>query len=216
MAKTLLQLQTSLAYRMMEDTVPTGTGELLRRKSFINDAYNAIMREHYWWFTEATDTFNSVAAQASYTTADGVASDLRAILELRVSGTLYNPISQDKGMASISTPYNGYSQSFFVYAGSIYFVPPIASSGTDAIAIKYYKTHTELSANADTILIPDMYSDAIVAYAYARTIGGEGERGSSGDGFAEYSEIMKNMREEQNKYLFAIKSSGNSLEAEYP
>jgi len=216
MAKTLLQLQTSLAYRMMEDTVPTGTGELLRRKSFINDAYNAIMREHYWWFTEATDTFDSVAAQASYTTADGVPTNLRAILELRVSGTLYNPISQDKGMASISTPYNGYSQSFFVYAGSIYFVPPIASSGTDAIAIKYYKTHTELSANADTILIPDMYSDAIVAYAYARTIGGEGERGSSGDGFAEYSEIMKNMREEQNKYLFAIKSSGNSLEAEYP
>ena len=216
MAKTLLQLQTSLAYRMMEDTVPTGTGELLRRKSFINDAYNAIMREHYWWFTEATDTFDSVAAQASYTTADGVPTNLRAILELRVSGTLYNPISQDKGMASISTPYNGYSQSFFVFAGSIYFVPPIASSGTDAIAIKYYKTHTELSANADTILIPDMYSDAIVAYAYARTIGGEGERGSSGDGFAEYSEIMKNMREEQNKYLFAIKSSGNSLEAEYP
>ena len=216
MAKTLLQLQTSLAYRMMEDTVPSGTGELLRRKSFINDAYNAIMREHYWWFTEATDTFDSVAAQASYTTADGVASDLRAILELRVSGRLYNPLTQDRGMSAITTPYNGYSESFFVFAGSIYFVPPIATSGTDAIAIKYYKTHTELSANTDTILIPDIYSDAIVAYAYARTIGGEGERGSSGDGFAEYSEIMKNMREEQNKYLFAIKSSSNSLEAEYP
>lgn len=119
-------------------------------------------------------------------------------------------------MSAITTPYNGYSESFFVFAGSIYFVPPIATSGTDTIAIKYYKTHAELSANTDTILIPDIYSDAIVAYAYARTIGGEGERGSSGDGFAEYSEIMKNMREEQNKYLFAIKSSGNSLEAEYP
>lgn len=216
MAKTLLQLQTSLAYRMMEDTVPSGTGELLRRKSFINEAYRSIMREHYWWFTEATDTFNSVAAQASYGTADGVPTDLRLILELRVSDRLYHPLSQDKGMSAITTPYNGYSESFFVFAGSIYFVPPITTSGTDAIAIKYYKTHTELSANTDTILIPDIYSDAIVAYAYARTIGGEGERGSSGDGFAEYAEIMKSMREEQNKYLFAIKSSNNSLEAEYP
>lgn len=216
MAKTLLQLQTSLAYRMGEDQAPTNTAELARRKSFLNQAYNAVMREHYWWFTEATDTFNSVAAKTSYTTADGVPADMRMILELRFQDRLYSPITQAEGMGSISQPYSNYSESFFIFSGSIYFVPPLTSAVTDGIAIKYYKTHAELSANTDTILIPDIFSDVLVAYAYARTIALEGERGSAGDGFAEYNEIMKIMREEQNKYLFSIKSSNSQLEAQYP
>lgn len=216
MAKTLLQLQTSLAYRMGEDQAPTNAAELARRKAFLNQGYHAVMREHYWWFTEASDTFDSVAAKTSYTTADGVPANMRMILELRFQNRLYNSITQDEGMGSLSQPYSNFSESYFMFAGSIYFVPPLATSVTDGVAIKYYQTHTELSANADTILIPDMFSDVLVAYAYARTIAIEGERGSAGDGFAEYNEIMKIMREEQNKYLFSFKSSSNSLVAEYP
>jgi len=216
MAKTLLQLQTSLAYRMGEDQAPSNTAELARRKAFLNQGYSAVMREHLWWFTEASDTFDSVAAKTSYTTIDGVPSNMRMILELRFQDKLYHPITQDEGMGALTLPYSNFSESYFTFADSIYFVPPLASAVTDGVAIKYYKTHTELSANADTILIPDIFSDVLVAYAYARTIALEGERGSAGDGFAEYNEIMKIMREEQNKYLFSFKSSNSRLEAEYP
>ncbi len=183
---------------MGEDQAPSDTAELARRKAFLNQAYSAVMREHLWWFTEASTTFNSVAAQASYTTADGVPATLRMILELRFQDKLYHPITQDEGMGAMSLPYSNFSESYFVFAGSIYFVPPISSAVTNGIAIKYYKTHTELSANADTILIPDIFSDVLVAYAYARTIAIEGEPGSAGDAFAEYNEVMKIMREEQN------------------
>lgn len=216
MAKTLLQLQTSLAYRMGEDSVPNNTAELNRRKSFLNEAYRDVMRRHTWWFTEATGTFSTIANQASYSTADGVPSDMRMILELRFQGKLYSPITQNEGMAGMTYPYSNFSESYFVFNGSIYFVPPISSSVTNGITLKYYKNQADLSANTDTILIPDIFADALVAYAYARTSAIEGERGSAGDGFSEYNEILKTMNEEQNKYLFSFKSSSNELVGEYP
>lgn len=216
MAKTLLQLQTSLAYRLDEDSVPSNLAEVAKRKDFLNQAYRDVIRRRVWWFTEASTTFNSVAAKASYDTADGVPTDLRTVIELRFQGVPYTQITQEEAIQSPNIPYSGYSTSYFVFAGKLYFVPPISSSVTNGIALKYYKTHTELSSNSDTIIIPDIYSDALVAYAFARTIGKEGERGSSGDGYAEYEEILKLMNEEQNAYLFSMKSSGNSLTAEYP
>ena len=216
MAKTLLQLQTALAYRLGENAAPESAAELTRRKSFLNEAYDDIMREHYWWFTEATDTFNSVANQASYTTADGVASDLRAILELRVSGTLYDPITQAEAMSELTYPYTGFSQSYFVFAGSIYFVPVLTTSTADAVAMKYYKNHTELSSNTDTTLIPDMFVGALVSFAYGRVMGINGQRGSAGDGYAEFEKTKRLMNEEQNKYLLSLKASSNELQALYP
>lgn len=216
MAKTLLQLQTSLAYRMDENSVPqTSSALFIKRTSFINEAYRDVMRRHTWWFTETSTTFNSVASQASYSTADGVPSNLRSILELRFNNKLYTPITQNEGMGSLTTPYSNYSESYFIFGGSIYFVPPISTSVTNGIAIKYYKTHTELSATTDAIIIPDIFSDVLVAYAYGRAIANESERGSAGDGFAEYTEILKIMNEEQNKYLFSFKSSSNELVGEY-
>lgn len=216
MAKTLLQLQTSLAYRMDENTVPQPTTALfIKRTSFFNEAYRDVMRRHTWWFSEASTTFDSVAAQASYTTVDGVPADLRSILELRFQDKLYSPITQNEGMGSMSTPYSNFSESYFVFAGSIYFVPPIGTAVTDGISLKYYKTHTELTTTASTIIIPDIFSDVLVAYAYGRSIANEGERGSAGDGFAEYTEILKIMTEEQNKYLFSFKSGSNGLVGEY-
>lgn len=216
MAKTLLQLQTSLAYRMGEDQVPNSASEVARRKNFLNEGYNDIMRRHYWWFTESTGSFDSVALQESYSTADGIPDDIRSILELRFQGKLYNPITQSEGMGSMSTPYSNFSQSYFMFGGSIYFVPPLASAVTDGVTLKYYKTHTPLSADADVTLIPDNFVDALVSFAYARTNVVEGERGSASDGFSEYNEAVRILNEEQNKYLFSFKSSSSELQAEYP
>lgn len=217
MAKTLTDLQTSLAYRLDEDSVPnTNTAEYTKRKSFLNEAYRDIMRRHTWWFSETTGQFTTVANQEAYGTADGVPSDIRSILELRFQGKLYSPITQSEGMGALTSPYTNFSESYFIYGGKIYFVPAISSSVSNGVTLKYYKNATDLSTGTDTIIIPDIFSDALVAYAYARTSGKEGERGSAGDGFAEYTEILKIMNEEQNKYLFSFKSSSNELVGEYP
>lgn len=216
MAKTLTNLQTSLAYRLDEDSVPNSTSaEYKKRLSFINEAYRDIVRRHTWWFTETTGQFTTVANQASYGSADGVPTDIRAILELRFQNKLYTPITQSEGMGAMTLPYSNYSESYFEFGGKIYFVPPIGSSVTNGVTLKYYKSHTDLATGTDTIIIPDIFSDALVAYPYARTIGKESERGSAGDGYAEYTEILKIMTEEQNKYLFQFKSSSNELVGEY-
>ncbi len=212
MAKTLANLKLSLAYRLGESSVPNDTSETARRLSFLNEAYQAVMREHYWWFTEASATFNSVANQASYSTADGIPTDLRAILELRFQDTLYEQITQKDGMDSQTLPYKSYSQSYFLFAGSIYFVSPLTSTVTAGVALKYYKDNTALSSDSDTILLPDKFSDCLVSYAYGRVSQVKGKRGSASDGFEDYNDIVKKMQEEQNKYLFSLKASTNDAE----
>lgn len=211
MSTTLSDIKTRLAYRAGEDSVPNDSNENARRLSFINEGYRDVMRRHYWWFAESTGTFNSVANQASYGTADGLPTDVRQILELRFQDRLYSQISQTDGMEAYTLPYNNYSESYFLFNNKLYFVPPLSSSVTNGIAIKYYKNPTMLSDNADTILIPDMFSDVLVAYAYGRWQQVEGERGSASDGFEEYKEILKLMDQEQNKYLFSLKGTNTDI-----
>lgn len=216
MARTLTELQTSLAYRLDEDSVPnSNTAEYLKRIMYLNEAYRDIMRRHTWWFAESTGQFSTIAGQESYGASDGVPSDIRSILELRFQGKLYSPITQSEGMGAMTTPYSNFSEAYFMFGGKIYFVPKIGSSVTNGVTIKYYKTATDLSSGTDTVIIPDMFADALVCYASARCSGKEGEKGSAGDGFAEYTEILKIMTEEQNKYLFQFKSSSNELVGEY-
>lgn len=210
--KTLLQLQTSLAYRMGEDSVPNDTNEKARRKSFINEGYRLVMSKHRWWFSEAYDSFNSVAAQESYGSADGVPTDIREIIELRYQNVLYTQLTQNQAMNAYTTPYTNYSQSYFWFNNKIYPVPAFSASVADGIKIKYYKKHTELSADADTIIIPDDFSDILVAYAEARVNKIDSERGTASDAFDEFNEILGIMKEENNKYLFSMKRSGPSSE----
>lgn len=212
MAKTLANLNLSLAYRLGENSAPSDANETARRKSFINEAYRDIMRRHYWWFSEETTTFNSVANQASYATADGVPTDLRAVLELRFQDKVYRQITQVDAMGALTIPYNNASQSYFLFDGKIYPVPPFSSSVVNGIALKYYKNPTELSATSDSIIIPDIFSDVLVTYAYARVMQIKGKRGSASDGFEEHKEILSNMVEEQNKYLFSLKEANGESE----
>ena len=213
MAKTLLQLSTSLAYRLGEDSPPGDANELNRRYSYINEAYRDVMRQHYWWFSEATSTFNSVASQDSYTYGTGgVPSDIRLILELRFQDKVYKQITQTQGMSALSVPYTNAAMSYFLFNSKIYPIPPFSSAVTNGVSIKYFKSPTELTTTSSTIIIPDIFSDCLVAYAYGRVMQGESERGSADDGFKEYAEIIKLMTEEQNKYLFSLKGAVGNTE----
>lgn len=212
MSTVLSDIKIRLAYRLGEDSVPNNSSDNARRLSYINEGYRDVMRQQYWWFTESTGSFTSVAAQESYGTADGVPSDIRQIIELRFQNTLYSQITQLDAMQSYSTPYNTFYQSYFLFNDKIYFVPPLSSAVTNGVTLKYYKNPTMLSSDSDVILIPDIFADVLVSYAYGRYMQMDAERGSASDGFDEYKETIRQMTEEQNKYLFSMKSSNNEVD----
>lgn len=212
MAKTLGNILTSLAYRLGEDSSPNDTNENARRISFINEAYRLVMIKHRWWFTEALDTFDSIASKEFYTSTDGVPTDIREIIELRFQDVVYKQITQLQATNSYTLPYKNYVQSFFWFNNNIYPVPAFSSSVVNGIAIKYYKKHTQLTATTDTILIPEDFSDILVAYAEARVSKIDSERGTASDAFDEFNEILGIMKEEHNKYLFSMKGSGSATE----
>lgn len=215
MAKTLTNLQASLSNRLFEDSVPTGT-EYNRRTQFLNEGLKSIIRKHYWWWTEASTTFDSVANKVSYAVADGFPSDIRgsSILELRFDGTLYVPSLQTDAFSSTTADYTGLSERYMVFNKSLYPLPAYPSAGTDNIAIKYYKISAELTTGASTIDIPDEYADILVCFALGR-INSLSKRGSAADAFDEFNEIYKEMEVEQNNYLFALKSDNDSVQALY-
>ncbi len=216
MSVTLSDLQTRISLRLGEDSVPSGT-EKTRRTQFINEAGKSIVRKHYWWWTEETDTFDSVADQASYTTADGFPSNLRgsSILELRFGGTLYTPTIQSDVFSMTNSSYSGLAQEYFVFDKTLFISPAYGTSTTDGVAIKYYKTWTTLSSDSDVCDVPDDFADILVAFALGRIFTISGKRGSAADVYDEFNEIYSEMSMEQNNYLFALKSDESSEVALY-
>lgn len=204
MAMTVADLQLSLAQRLGETSAPNDTNEKARRLAYLNEAYRSVLRKNYWWFTEKVFAFDSVANQTSYTTADGFPSDFRKFLEVRYDGKLITPATQPESFASYSETYSTNTESYFIFAGAMYPTPVFPASGTDNITGKYYYTPVKLNLDADLIVIPDIFSDVLVAYAYARMALKRGKRGSSADGFDEWKEILKDMQVEQNNYLFGL------------
>jgi len=214
---TLTQILTKISYRLGEDSAPSGT-EKTRRIQFINEGGKSIVRKHYWWWTEESITFNSVANQESYSSVDGFPSDIRgtSILELRYSGTLYTPTTQTIAFSLTNSDYSGLSENYFIFDGSLYPVPVFGASTTNAVSMKYYKTWTDLSSDSDICIIDDDFVDILVAFALARVHKISGKRGSAADAFDEFNEIYKEMSMEQNNYLFALKSDESSEVALYP
>lgn len=102
-----------------------------------------------------------------------------------------------------------------MFNNTLYPVPVFGDSTTDAVAIKYYKVWTELTTGSDVCIIPDDFSDILVAFALARVHTISGKRGSAADAFDEFNEIFKEMSMEQNNYLFALKSDESGEVALY-
>lgn len=202
--------------RLGEDSVPSGN-EYTRRTQFINEGGKSIVRKHYWWWTETSDAFDTIAGNTSYTTAQGFPSNIRgsAILELRFAGTPYTPALQSDALKLTSSTYAGLAEKYFVFDKTLYISPSYGVSTTDAATIKYYRVWTTLTSNSDVCDIPDDYADILVAYALGRIQKISGKRGSAADDFDEFNEIYKEMSYEQNRYIFSLKSDETSEEALY-
>jgi hypothetical protein len=206
MAKTFTQIQTALAYRLGEDSAVSNANEKARRKEFILQAYRDIVNRRPWWWTETSDSFDSIADQQVYTTVEGFPSDFREPIKLRVDGVVYTYIPESKifGLYDSTVSIFNYdniitSKHYYVFNNSLYFYPATPSTGTNNIELKYYKYPTDPSADADTFIIPDQYSHALDAFAYGRISQIDGMRGDASDGFAEFEEVIKEMNVEHNR-----------------
>lgn len=282
MATTVNDVQLSLAYRLGESRVPTNTNEKAKRLRFIQEGYRALLKRHYWWFTEKTTSLETVSGKEQYGTSDGLPTDLRDVIEVRVDNDLYEPLPSDDAFGELRYPpqYYAYpnitfSKYWFMFEGELHLLPNPSStpssksitsinrSGTVAtvvatshgfqtndyvkiegsdqpgynstfrvtrvddntftfivtsspstpatgtmtatkqnLVIRYFHWPTMPSADADTFLLPDHFTDALVAFAYARVMNIDAERGSASDGFDEYEEIVKEIFVEENKRKF--------------
>lgn len=71
------------------------------------------------------------------------------------------------------------------------------------VVYNFYKLPTTLTALADVLLIPDLFFESFVAYVKARVDLRDSERGSAGDGFDEFNELIQDLDVENNKRLLS-------------
>lgn len=213
MSVTLGDVRTALAYRLGEDSSPTNTNEVARRDKYIIEGYRKILAKFPTWFTEESATFNSVADQETYTTADGFPSDYRDMVELRVDDFVYTPIAKEKvfGLYDANNNFFNYDnlvvdKHWYIWDSTLHVLPAPSSSGTNNISIKYYKNPTMPSGSSDTFLVPEIFSSALDAFAYGRINQIKGRRGEAADGFNEFTDMLKDMTAEHNRQIFWNKS----------
>lgn len=75
------------------------------------------------------------------------------------------------------------------------------------VVYRYWQKHTDFTATTDTTIIPDRFSDVLVAFALGRKLSGplEDQRGSKSDAMAEYNDILQDMKKENNRKKFYFK-----------
>ena len=132
--------------------------------------YHDFVLRELWPFREVTDTITTAPNTQEYVLSTEFTDiDQQSIISVAVQGTNnrklgYIPYNQlrasapdlDKTGATIPKYY-------YIKSGKIGFWPQPNSAYT--IAVDYYKVPTELSADADTPIIPLGYREALVQYA---------------------------------------------------
>ncbi len=201
MAQTGTTLQTRLAYRLGETAAPSDTTVKTQRYSWLTDAYYQMASDKNWWWLEAEHTSNT---NTGSTTGYSEPTDLKEFIELKISDVFYEQIPYKSnqiyrntiGVVTLPTLRRHYK--FYRYAGKYYLIP---EDGDDEAVhyIKYYKRVTAIGADADTLLIPDEYSEALVAYAEARYWMSITQQAKAVVPFQEFDQILLRMTKEQSR-----------------
>jgi len=104
-----------------------------------------------FWFAETSTTFSTVADQETYGTGDGLPSDLRRIvyLKITISGSDYDLKERPIGWLQDQDPSNNSGQpEYYVFYGSKIYLYPIPDDAY-TVTIFYKKNYSALSADGD-------------------------------------------------------------------
>lgn len=204
--------QTALAYRLGEDSAPTNSAELARRRKFIDQANKALFKRHRFWWSQADASFSTVADQEFYTPGSGgYPADVRDIVEIRVNGVVYTYIPPHEVFGVYEYPVSIYNlpnvngeHHWYIWNKKLYLLP--VPSEILTVKLKYWRKPATLTSDSDELYVPEEYGSALDAFAYGRIMQIDDERGSAADGFDEFEEAVRDMKLEQNQLDFYNKS----------
>jgi len=130
------QLQLQLAYRLGENSVPSDSNEIARRRSYLNDGLRAVYKEQYYWFTEDQASDTTVAGQEVYT----LPSTVRDLFEVRINRKLVVPDSRQNSLSSYSYPplyyqYSSLASKWFITGDKTLHILPIPTSAPSAVVV---------------------------------------------------------------------------------
>lgn len=201
MAQTGAQLQTQLAYRLGETSAPSDSTTKTIRYSWLTEGYFNISRRRNWFWQEASNTSNT---NTGSTTGYAEPTDLKAFIELVISNVYYDEITYAENrvytntLGVVTLPTLRRSYKYYRFGGRYYLIP---EDGNDSAThyIKYYKRVSAITADADTILLPDEYREALTAYAEAKYWMSITQQAKASVPLQEYEAIISEMEKEQGK-----------------
>lgn len=144
---TLAQMRTNIADYLNRSDLNT------QINLAINRAIKFYYRNYRFWFNETTATFNTVASQAAYGTADGAPSDMlkRDLVQITINANQIIELTprtykwvQDRNISNVvgtPTDYAYYQSKFYLYT------PPDA---VYVVTVSYVKSYSELTVDSDS------------------------------------------------------------------
>lgn len=168
-------MASASSYREIQDRVLDllGRSDSITRnrvKNWINLGQSDFVLREAWPFRETTGTLALVQGTQEYSLVSNFADiDAQNILGVSLQGAnnaklIYWPYNQLRNLTpDFDYDAQGLPTRYYLKSGSIGFVP--VPNGVDSVAIDYYKTPTELSADADVSIIPANYREALIHYA---------------------------------------------------
>lgn len=161
-------------YRNIQDRIldllgKSDTSTRNRVMNWINMGQDDFVLRELWPFREVTDTITTVAATQEYALATEFSDiDSQNIISVALQGTVqkklpYIPYTQLRAQRpDFDLDAAGVPQQYYIKSGNIGFWPAPADAYT--VAVDYYKTPTELTADSDTSIIPVGYREALMHY----------------------------------------------------
>lgn len=127
MSTTVQSILNQAAYRLGENSNPDNANEQLKRMSFLNQGYRAVIQFNWWWWLEDVYSFQSVSGKSIY----DLPSDYREMIDLRVDKEKINPRSSDGAFTTWDDPVTNQSnlnKEYYIYNNQLNLLP--ASSET--------------------------------------------------------------------------------------
>lgn len=193
------QLQTRLAYRLGENAAPSDSNTKTQRYWWLTEGLYNIARRRNWWWLEATNTTNT---NTGSTTGYAEPTDLKEFIEFYISNIYYDQVPYtDRRIytgtsAIVSIPVTIRAYKYYRYNGRYYLIP---ADGADAAVhnIHYYKRPTAITADTDTLIFPEEYSEALLAYAEAKYWLSITQQAKAVVPFQQFEEVVSQMNTEQ-------------------
>lgn len=175
----------ALTYKNLQDRCLTyGYGEVDRTnlKTWLNEAYEDLVRQHKWPFLEATATITTVAG--TQTVAVPTSPPVLFFGRLKPTVEIDEPRFLSEMDFREYMPHREYTDAndrgvpemYSIFAGNFNFYP--VPDAVYTYSMRYWKgVGTLPSGDSDTYLIPDMYLDILVLGALSRAAMRENDMG---------------------------------------